>query len=257
MNFDNGHRARQGQHNNKRGRGRNNRRPGGGGGGGSHNNNGGGNSVNRVYESNGPDVKVRGTAQTVAEKYMQLGRDAQSSGDNVMAESYFQFSEHYFRVMAAAQPVGQPTTQLRRPEDEDFEEEGGDAAEGETDTAQAAMVSEGGQPGTGEQADSGGESGGGNSASATTAMATGSVSAPAGRTGAISHGMATASRVRPRLNRKWPGKPPLRRAPMAMRKTLAPASGKPRHSSAVRRPLRWWTNRLPKRRGATRAAPGP
>lgn len=158
MNFDNGHRARQGQHN-KRGRGRNNRRPGGGGGG-SHNN-GGGNSANRVYESNGPDVKVRGTAQTVAEKYMQLGRDAQSSGDNVMAESYFQFSEHYFRVMAAAQPVGQPTTQLRRPEDEDFEEEGGDAAEGETDAAQAAMVSEGGQP-AGEQADAGGESSGGN-----------------------------------------------------------------------------------------------
>jgi len=103
---------------------------------------------------------VRGTAQTVAEKYMQLGRDAQSSGDNVMAESYFQFSEHYFRVMAAAQPVGQPTTQLRRPEDEDFEEEGGDAAEGETETAQTAMVSEGGQSVTGEQADIGGESSG-------------------------------------------------------------------------------------------------
>ncbi len=161
MNFDNGHRTRQGQHNNKRGRGRNNRRPGGGGGG-SHNNNGGGNSVNRVYESNGPDVKVRGTAQTVAEKYMQLGRDAQSSGDNVMAESYFQFSEHYFRVMAAAQPAGQPTTQLRRPEDEDFSGEGGDAADGENDAAQAAMVSEGGQSGMGEQADSGGEPGGGN-----------------------------------------------------------------------------------------------
>ena len=125
-------------------------------------NNGGGNSANRVYESNGPDVKVRGTAQTVAEKYMQLGRDAQSSGDNVMAESYFQFSEHYFRVMAAAQPVGQPTTQLRRPEDEDFEEESGDAAEGETDTAQTAMVSEGGQPGASEQANSGGEALGGN-----------------------------------------------------------------------------------------------
>ncbi|MDP1699568.1 MAG: DUF4167 domain-containing protein [Aestuariivirga sp.] len=156
MNFDNGHRARQGQHN-KRGRGRNNRRPGGGG-----HSNGGGNSANRVFESNGPDVKVRGTAQTVAEKYMQLGRDAQSSGDNVMAESYFQFSEHYFRVMAAAQPVGQPTTQLRRPEDEDFEEESGEAAEGETDTAQAAMVPEGGQADTGEQADSGGESSGGN-----------------------------------------------------------------------------------------------
>lgn len=161
MNFDNGHRTRQGQHNNKRGRGRNNRRPGGGGGGSHSSNNGGGNSINRVYESNGPDVKVRGTAQTVAEKYMQLGRDAQSSGDNVMAESYFQFSEHYFRVMAAAQPVGQPTQQLRRPEDEDFDEEGGDTAEGETESAQAAMVSEGGQAGVGEQPEGGEASGGG------------------------------------------------------------------------------------------------
>ena len=202
MNFDNGHRARQGQHN-KRGRGRNNRRPGGGGG--SSHNAGGGNSANRVYESNGPDVKVRGTAQTVAEKYMQLGRDAQSSGDNVMAESYFQFSEHYFRVMAAAQPVGQPTTQLRRPEDEDFEEDGGDAAEGETETAQAAMVSEGGQAASGEQADRR-RSKLAATASATTATATGSVSAPAGRTGATSRAMATTNRAPPRLNRKWPRK---------------------------------------------------
>ncbi len=152
MNFDNGHRARQGQHSGKRGRGRSNRRPGGGGHGGGG---GGGNPVNRVYESNGPDVKVRGTAQTIAEKYMQLGRDAQSSGDNVMAESYFQFSEHYFRVMAAAQPVGQPTQQLRRPEDDDFDEEGGDAGEGESEAAQAGMVSEGGPAGVGEQPEGG------------------------------------------------------------------------------------------------------
>ena len=158
MNFDNGHRARQGQHSGKRGRGRSNRRPGGGGGG--HGGGGGGSPVNRVYESNGPDVKVRGTAQTIAEKYMQLGRDAQSSGDNVMAESYFQFSEHYFRVMAAAQPVGQPTQQLRRPEDDDFDEEGGDAGEGETEAAQAAMASEGGPAGMGEQPEGGDASAG-------------------------------------------------------------------------------------------------
>jgi Domain of unknown function (DUF4167) len=128
LNFDNGHRQRQNQHNKNRGRNRNNRRPGGGGG--QHNT--GGNSINRVYESNGPDVKVRGTAQTVAEKYMQLGRDAQSSGDNVMAESYYQFAEHYFRVMQASQPVGQPSQQLRRPDDEEFEDDGtAPAAEGE------------------------------------------------------------------------------------------------------------------------------
>jgi hypothetical protein len=86
---------------------------------------------------------------------MQLGRDAQSSGDNVMAESYFQFSEHYFRVMAAAQPVGQPTQQLRRPEDEDFDEESGDAGEGESEAPQAGMVSEGGPSGMSEPPESG------------------------------------------------------------------------------------------------------
>ena len=151
MNFDNGHRPRQGQHNNNknRNRGRNNRRPGGGGGGNNPNNTGG-NSLNRVYESNGPDVKVRGTAQTVAEKYLQLGRDAQSSGDNVMAESYFQFSEHYFRTWAAAQPVGQPTQQLRRPDDEEFEDDREEGGEGYSETAVAA---EGGQPGSHEQSE--------------------------------------------------------------------------------------------------------
>ena len=60
--------------NNKNRNNRNrNRRPSGGGGG-----QPGGSGANRVYDSNGPDVKLRGTAQTIAEKYMQLARDAQS-----------------------------------------------------------------------------------------------------------------------------------------------------------------------------------
>ena len=61
------------------------------------------NPLTRVYESNGPDVKIRGTASHVAEKYIQLARDAQSSGDPVAAENYYQHAEHYFRVIAAAQ----------------------------------------------------------------------------------------------------------------------------------------------------------
>jgi hypothetical protein len=61
------------------------------------------NPLTRVYESNGPDVKIRGTASHVAEKYLQLARDAQSSGDPVSAENYFQHAEHYFRLIAAAQ----------------------------------------------------------------------------------------------------------------------------------------------------------
>jgi len=61
------------------------------------------NPLTRVYESNGPDVKIRGSAVHIAEKYLQLARDAQSSGDPVSAENYFQHAEHYFRMIASAQ----------------------------------------------------------------------------------------------------------------------------------------------------------
>src|SRR5437879_4072975 len=61
------------------------------------------NPLTRVYESNGPDVKIRGTANHVAEKYLQLARDAQSAGDPIAAENYLQHAEHYFRLIAAAQ----------------------------------------------------------------------------------------------------------------------------------------------------------
>src|SRR5690242_19528157 len=83
------------QHHHKRMRGRNNHQQ--------HNNRRNQNPLTRVYESNGPDVKIRGTANHVAEKYLQLARDAQSSGDPVSAENYFQHAEHYFRLIAAAQ----------------------------------------------------------------------------------------------------------------------------------------------------------
>jgi hypothetical protein len=61
------------------------------------------NPLTRVYESNGPDIKIRGTANHVAEKYVQLARDAQASGDPVAAENYYQHAEHYFRLIAAVQ----------------------------------------------------------------------------------------------------------------------------------------------------------
>jgi hypothetical protein len=94
---------RNGQHqhhnHNKRMRGRNNHNN-------SNNNNNNRrnhNPLTRVYESNGPDVKIRGTANHVAEKYLQLARDAQTSGDPIAAENYFQHAEHYFRLIAVAQ----------------------------------------------------------------------------------------------------------------------------------------------------------
>src|SRR6201997_1683124 len=61
------------------------------------------NPLSRVYESNGQDVKIRGTASHIAEKYLQLARDAQSSGDPIAPENYYQHAEHYFRLIAAAQ----------------------------------------------------------------------------------------------------------------------------------------------------------
>lgn len=70
------------------------------------------NPLTRSYESNGGDVKIRGTALHVAEKYVQLARDAQASGDRVASENYLQHAEHYYRIVAAAQaqmPQMQPT----------------------------------------------------------------------------------------------------------------------------------------------------
>ena len=58
-------------------------------------------SRNQTFESNGPEVKVRGTAQQVLEKYLALGRDAYLSGDPIAAEGFFQHAEHYHRVLNA------------------------------------------------------------------------------------------------------------------------------------------------------------
>lgn len=57
------------------------------------------NPLTRSYESNGPDVKIRGTPAHVAEKYISLARDSLSAGDVVMAENYLQHAEHYNRII--------------------------------------------------------------------------------------------------------------------------------------------------------------
>jgi len=97
----------------KRMRGRNHRGSGGGGGGGGMRHHGGGIPLNRnhVFDSNGPDLRIRGTAQQLFEKYLQLGRDATSGGDRVMAEGYFQHAEHYFRILNAMAQAAQQNQQ--------------------------------------------------------------------------------------------------------------------------------------------------
>ncbi|MDP3896475.1 MAG: DUF4167 domain-containing protein [Mesorhizobium sp.] len=103
------------QQQNRRMRGRNNNNSSNNS---NNNNRKGPNPLTRNYESNGPDVKIRGSAQQVAEKYMQLARDAHSSGDRVMAENYLQHAEHYNRIIAAAQAQA-PVQQQNRDDDDD------------------------------------------------------------------------------------------------------------------------------------------
>lgn len=110
------------QQQNRRMRGRNNN---------NNNNNSsnrkGPNPLTRSYESNGPDVKIRGSAQQIAEKYSTLARDAHSAGDRVMAENYLQHAEHYNRIIMAAQgamPAPAPRDQRDEFDDEDGDESG-------------------------------------------------------------------------------------------------------------------------------------
>ena len=112
---------RNGQ-NNKRMRNRNNNNNN------NNNNRRGQNPMTRVFESNGPDIKIRGTASHVAEKYVQLARDARSSGDPVAAENYYQHAEHYFRIIAAAQEQFRQNQPQPRVDNEISTEEGDDEA---------------------------------------------------------------------------------------------------------------------------------
>ena len=94
---------------NKRMRGRNRKGP---------------NPLTRSYESNGGDVKIRGTALHIAEKYVQLARDASSSGDRVAAENYLQHAEHYYRILAAVQAqMPQPQPFMRSDDDGEGDED--------------------------------------------------------------------------------------------------------------------------------------
>lgn len=84
------------------------------------------NPLSRNYESNGPDVKVRGNAAHIAEKYLQLARDAQSSGDSVMAENYLQHAEHYFRIVSSAQQAMSGPREGQSQDEVDFDDDAND-----------------------------------------------------------------------------------------------------------------------------------
>ncbi len=118
---------------NKRSRGRNNS------GGRKHTN-----PLSRNFESNGPDVKIRGNASHIAEKYQQLARDAQASGDSVMAENYLQHAEHYFRILSAAQAQNpqrndQSQPQMNNGSDDGDDDDNNDNASGNEDQGPAEV----------------------------------------------------------------------------------------------------------------------
>jgi len=77
---------------------------------------------NQTFESNGPDGKIRGTAQQVLDRYLALGRDAYSAGDPVSAESFYQHAEHYFRMLHAAEAHEAERNAERTPRFEQSEE---------------------------------------------------------------------------------------------------------------------------------------
>jgi hypothetical protein len=107
---------------------------------------GGGGGGQRNFDSSGPEVKIRGTAAHIFDRYCQLARDANASGDRIAAESYLQHAEHYYRIMVAngafnqrmngqpqgQQPQPQPTVGLDGGHEHDAES---DAAPGEPGNA--------------------------------------------------------------------------------------------------------------------------
>src|ERR1700688_3877409 len=131
---------------NKRNRGRNGGGGGGGGGGGSGGGGGGGgNHPNnrprmphrmQTFDSNGPNIKIRGNAYQVFERYVALAREAQTSGDRVAAENLYQHAEHYFRMMnLAGEGQGQGPPRPTTPADLEMGE--GEARDGEARESEA------------------------------------------------------------------------------------------------------------------------
>lgn len=118
---------RQGS-NGRRARGRPNRRQGGG------------INKNSNFDSNGPEGRVRGNAHQVYEKYINLARDATSAGDRILAESFYQFAEHYYRI---ANDSMDPQPARRRPEGEEQSHGGDDDDQYDGDSSE--QQAEGGQ----------------------------------------------------------------------------------------------------------------
>lgn len=125
-----------------------------------------GNIVNRVFDSSGPEGKVRGTPQQIIEKYLTLARDAQLSNDRVAEQSFLQHAEHYTRMLGEAQREQAERQQNSQNRDDDGREDGGNQNAPSYDHAQNGNGGQGngqnGQPrydrGNQQRAEHGGQS---------------------------------------------------------------------------------------------------
>jgi hypothetical protein len=84
-----------------------------------------GSNINRVYESSGPEGKVRGTPQQIIDKYLSLARDAQTSGHRIVAENFLQHAEHYQRLLVEAMDARQERNPNQQPSQQSGHEQPG------------------------------------------------------------------------------------------------------------------------------------
>ncbi len=82
------------------------------------------NSLSRTMESNGPDVKVRGTPHQICDKYLALARDANVAGDRIAYEGYLQHAEHYHRIILLSQPANGGGVASPQSDNADLNEDG-------------------------------------------------------------------------------------------------------------------------------------
>jgi hypothetical protein len=106
-----------------------------------------GNIINRVFDSSGPEGKVRGTPQQIIEKYQMLARDAQLSNDRVAAENFLQHAEHYTRMLAEAMREMAAEQEARQ---QQYQQNGGQGGQGGQHGGQGGQPGGGGQNGGGQ-----------------------------------------------------------------------------------------------------------
>ena len=133
-----------------RGRGKGNR--------GNKNHNQQGHSANRVYDSAGPEGKVRGTPQQIVDKYQGLARDAQLSGDRVTAENFLQHAEHYVRILSTIQEAEEKRREQQLQQQQNQQNnangrDGGQRGAGDQPSHQPSGNSGGDQPDDRQQVD--------------------------------------------------------------------------------------------------------